>query len=714
VDPADIDPSAAAPVAEPPAAAPDRAPMQHSGDRLRLLTGAAVLSVLLSYLAMALVAALAGLTAGAGPAIRALLVAAIPLWLAAHQVPLVVAGAPLGVLPLVPTAAVLALAAVLATRATRRLGGRLREDASAVVATLAGAHASVAVLATALPQSPVQAAPWAALLGGGVVAATGAGLGALRCTGLPAWWYAAPGWARGGIAAARVGAAALATEGALMLLAALLVAVGEVSARFQSTAPGLGAGFGIALLSLCYLPNALIASVSWLAGPGLSIGAAAASPLFTAPGPLPPVPLMAAMPALAPPGWTVVVFLLPVLAGVLVGRQCRRADPEPVRRLCAVAVAAVTIAVGFGLLAAIVSGRLAAGPFDPVDLPALALAGSLLGWIAVPAVAVALLPERAGRSRLPGLRRSARRAGAGASAAGASAAGVSVAAGERRLDEPGGGDAEYGDGYDGSDDGYDESGSEEREYDETGYDEAEHEPDYEADYDEADYDDADYDEAGDDEAGDDEAGDDKAGHDEAGHEADYNERAHADERGYEDQELTERDDTELAGYDDTELAERDDTELAERDDTELAERDDRQLENADTGELDHIRRREPTHAGRDQQDGSETGYDKSEFVEPDFFDDDLDAELDSYLDTGEADLREAGTGGFGTGPRVAESAVTGPDQGGSGRTGPAGHDLEDTDADVDRDAPARTRASAGWRTPRADGRAAGRWWRRRR
>jgi hypothetical protein len=699
VDPADIDPSAAAPVAEPPAAAPDRAPMQNSGDRLRLLTGAAVLSVLLSYLAMALVAALAGLTAGAGPAIRALFVAAIPLWLAAHQVPLVVAGAPLGVLPLVPTAAVLALAAVLATRATRRLGGRLREDASAVVATLAGAHASVAVLATALPQSPVQAAPWAALLGGGVVAATGAGLGALRCTGLPAWWYAAPGWARGGIAAARVGAAALATEGALMLLAALLVAVGEVSARFQSTAPGLGAGFGIALLSLCYLPNALIASVSWLAGPGLSIGAAAASPLFTAPGPLPPVPLMAAMPALAPPGWTVVVFLLPVLAGVLVGRQCRRADPEPVRRLCAVAVAAVTIAVGFGLLAAIVSGRLAAGPFDPVDLPALALAGSLLGWIAVPAVAVALLPERAGRSRLPGLRRSARRAGAGASTAGAAAAGVSVAAGERRLDEPGGGDAEYGDGYD----GYDEAGSEEREYDETGYDEAEDEPDY----DEADYDDADYVEAGDDEAGD---------------EADYDERAHADERGYKDQELAERDDTELAGYEDQELTERDgaelagydDTELAERDASELAERDDRQLENADAGELDHIRRREPTHAGRDQQDGSETGYDKSEFVEPDFFDDDLDAELDSYLDTGEADLREAGTGGFGTGPTVAESAVTGPDQGGSGRTGPAGHDLEDTDADVDRDAPAGTRASAGRRTPRADGRAAGRWWRRRR
>jgi hypothetical protein len=691
VDPADIDLSAAAPVAEPPAAAPDRAPMQNSGDRLRLLTGAAVLSVLLSYLAMALVAALAGLTAGAGPAIRALLVAAIPLWLAAHQVPLVVAGAPLGVLPLVPTAAVLVLAAVLATRATRRLGGRLREDASAVVATLAGAHASVAVLATALPQSPVQAAPWAALLGGGVVAAAGAGLGALRCTGLPAWWLAAPGWARGGIAAARVGAAALATGGALMLLAALLVAVGEVSARFQSAAPGPGAGLGIALLSLCYLPNALIASVSWLAGPGLSIGAAAASPLFTAPGPLPPVPLMAAMPALTPPGWTVVVFLLPVLAGVLVGRQCRQADPEPVRRLCAVAVAAVTIAVGFGLLAAIVSGRLAAGPFDPVDLPALALAGSLLGWIAVPAVAVALLPERSRRSRLPGLRRSARRAGAGASAA-AAAGGGSVAAGERTLDEPGGGDAEYDD----YDDGDDETGSDERGHDETEYDETEYD---ETEYDEAE-DGADYDEA--DEAGDGEAGDGEAGDDEAGDEAGDGEAG--DEADYDEADYDER-------ADDPEYGD------PEYDDPELAEPDDHQLENADAGELDHIREGEPTHPGRAQPDRSETGYDKSEFAEVDFFDDDLDAELDSYLDTGEADLGEAGTGGFSAGPMSAESAVTGPDQGGSGRTERARHDLEDledTDADVDRDAPAGTPASAGRRTPRADGRAASRWWRRRR
>jgi hypothetical protein len=381
-----------------------------------------------------LVAAVAGLTAGAGLAPKALLVAAIPLWLAAHQVPLVVAGAPLGVLPLLPTAAVLMLAALVAARVTTRLGGRLREDASAVVASLAGAHASVAVLATALPQSPVQAMPWAALLGGGLVAAAGAGLGALRRSGLPVWWTVVPEWVRAGVSAARVGAAALCTAGSLMLFAAMLVAVSELHARLQSASPTLGAGVGITLLSLSYLPNALIASVSWLAGPGLSIGAAAASPLFTAPGLVPSIPLMAAMPAARPPGWTVLVFVLPVLAGVLVGRRCRQVDDEPVHRVCAVAVATGIVAFGFGLLAALVSGRLAAGPFDPVELPALALAAALLGWIGVPASAVVLLPERAlpprrlATVRHPPQRRSPGRNGARSTRTGVAVAGATIGA----------------------------------------------------------------------------------------------------------------------------------------------------------------------------------------------------------------------------------------------------------------------------------------------
>jgi Family of unknown function (DUF6350) len=359
---------------------------------LRLLVGGGVASVLITYLLVLLVAAVAGLTAGAAVAVKPLLVLAIPLWLAAQQVPLVVAGAPLGVLPLLPTGAVLALAALVAGRLTRKLGGRPREDVPAVVASLAGAHASAAVLATALPQNPVQASGWSALLGAGVVAGTGALLGAVRQAGLPGRWRVEPEWLRGGLAAAGIAGLFLVTAASVMVFASLLVAVGDVHGRLQASSSSPGAGVGMTLLSLCYLPNGLVAAVSWLAGPGLSIGSAAASPLFAVPGPVPPVPLMAAMPMVRPPGWSGVVFVLPISAGVLAGLRCRQVGREPAFRLAAAGVATTTVAVGIGLLAALVSGRLAGGPFDPVQLPAGMLAAALLGWVGIPAVAMALSP----------------------------------------------------------------------------------------------------------------------------------------------------------------------------------------------------------------------------------------------------------------------------------------------------------------------------------
>ncbi|MBO0877618.1 MAG: hypothetical protein J2P19_29935, partial [Pseudonocardia sp.] len=112
-------------------------------------------------------------------------------------------------------------------------------------------------------------------------------------------------------------------------------------------------------------------------------------------GPLPPVPLVAAFPIARPPGWTVVAFVLPILAGALLGHRCRNAGREPRHRLRSVAVAVILVGAGSGLLAAIVAGRLGAGPFDPVELPPLAIGAALLGWLGVPALVVALLPERA-------------------------------------------------------------------------------------------------------------------------------------------------------------------------------------------------------------------------------------------------------------------------------------------------------------------------------
>ncbi len=374
--------------------------------RLRVLFGAAVGSVLTSYLSMEVVAALAGATASVRPAPVEVLTAGIPLWLAAHQVPLTLTGAPFGVLPLLPTAGVVVLAANFAAAAIGKLGGRWGGEAAWVVATLAAAHASLAVLGTALPTEPAHAEPWPALLGAGLVGAGGAGLGVLREVGSPAWWPAAPSWLRAGLTSASTGAVALFAAGALMLFARLMAAAGTVRDGF-AVWPGLGAGIGVIVLSVCYLPNALVAVVSWLAGPGVVIGAAVASPLTVSVGPLPPIPLLAAMPTSQPPGWVAAVFVLPVTAGVLVGLGCRRSEDDPMVRLRAVAVAVAAVAVGFAIAASVVSGRLASGPSDPVELPALSGALALLGWLGVPAMVAALVPVGVGWSRrrtaVPGL-----------------------------------------------------------------------------------------------------------------------------------------------------------------------------------------------------------------------------------------------------------------------------------------------------------------------
>ncbi len=74
-------------------------------------------------------------------------------------------------------------------------------DAGPVVASIAGAHAAIAVLGSALlPRSTeVAAAPWAAMVGGGLVAGTGAVIGVLRACGLPPGMGAAhPGLGSGG------------------------------------------------------------------------------------------------------------------------------------------------------------------------------------------------------------------------------------------------------------------------------------------------------------------------------------------------------------------------------------------------------------------------------------------------------------------------------------------------------------------------------------
>ncbi len=371
----------------PPAARPDPEGL----DRLRILLAGAMGSVIVSYALLVPAAAAAVLTGGAGVSVDGAFAAAIPLWLAAHRIPLVLGGQPLGVLPLLPTVAVAAMIAVAAGWTTRRLGGRARTDAGPVLVATAGGHATVAVLGSALlPRSAeVAAAPWAALVASGLLAGAAAAIGVGRVCGVPDEWTArAPAWAGDAVRLAAVAVTALAGVGALVLTAGLVLAAPAIGAAYADLAPGFGAGVGVTLLAVSYLPNAVAAGLAWALGPGFAVGSATVSPFGVTVGEPSVFPLLAALPGGAPSPWTPLVLLAPVAVGVLVGSQARWTGPDAVR----VAGAAVALAaVAVGLVALLAGGRLAAGPYDPVALPAALLVPVVLLLVGVPAVLLARL-----------------------------------------------------------------------------------------------------------------------------------------------------------------------------------------------------------------------------------------------------------------------------------------------------------------------------------
>lgn len=316
-------------------------------------------------------------------------------WLAVHQVPLVLHGAPLGVLPLLPTLALGALIARVAARATRLAGLDTPRDAAPLVAAVATAHALVGVAiagtisGTATPV--VTASAGQAALGCGLVAAVAAACGvAGPCGWVRAALQGAPRWASRAVAGTAVGVAALLAGGLGAVLAGLVASPSATRAAFGGWGTDWGTGLGLVLLSIAYLPNAAIAAASWLAGPGLSVGAVSVAPMGAAPGPVPAVPLLVALPEGPAEPWWALALLVPVLAGAAVGRRCASAtDHRDGVAAAAAAVAGVVLA--FFVLAVLAGGRLGGGVFDPVQVPAGSLAVALAVLLFPPALAVAWL-----------------------------------------------------------------------------------------------------------------------------------------------------------------------------------------------------------------------------------------------------------------------------------------------------------------------------------
>ncbi|MGH3722194.1 MAG: cell division protein PerM [Pseudonocardiaceae bacterium] len=345
------------------------------------LIGAACLPAVAGYLAAVVVLALLTAASGADSSVAGVARAGAVGWLAAHHVPLTIDGAPLGVLPLLPTLLLGALVARGAAGVAARSGIHQPADAARVAGVIACTHGVLGVvLALAATPASVTADPGLAAVGCALVAGAAAGLGLARpCGLLPAALRQVPGWVRPGLLAGLWGLAVLLTAGLATVLIALVASAPEVA---QTSGSDAGSILGLTVLSVGYLPNAAIAGLSWLTGTGLSVGALSVSPVAVHPGPVPAVPLLAALPQGPVQSWWIVVLAVPLLVGAAVGRRCA-ATPDLLRRLRMLGVAAVVVSLGSAVLGALAGGRLGAAVFDSVEVP--------FGTLAVAVLAATLL-----------------------------------------------------------------------------------------------------------------------------------------------------------------------------------------------------------------------------------------------------------------------------------------------------------------------------------
>ncbi|PZS38433.1 MAG: hypothetical protein DLM62_13830 [Pseudonocardiales bacterium] len=306
--------------------------------------------------------------------------------------PLIIEGAPLGVLPLLPTLLLGALVARGAAGVAGRSGITQPADAGWVAATIAGTHGVMgAVLALVATPATITADPAQAAVGCALVAGAAAVLGLARpCGLLPAALRRAPGWVRPGLEVGLWGLAIALTAGFATVVLALVVSAPEV---VEMSGSDVASAFGLTVLSIGYLPNATIAGLSWLAGPGLSVGALSVSPLAVHAGPVPAVPLLAALTQGPAQSWWGVVLAVPLLIGAAVGRRCVAAGQDRSARLRVLAMAATVLSFGCAVLGALAGGRLGTAAFDPVDIPFGLLSVAVLAATLLGGCAAMLLPS---------------------------------------------------------------------------------------------------------------------------------------------------------------------------------------------------------------------------------------------------------------------------------------------------------------------------------
>lgn len=340
---------------------------------LAVVTNSAIKAFFVALSGMLLTCSLAvvlwAITPSSGGGPIGLLRAGLAAFSSGNGMTVTIGQAALSMPPLMITVMATALLTTVSGRGRVVAGGRGQELAAVLAAVVT--YAAVVACAGVIlgPPHAVQADQWwrPALLALAVVGCTTA----LRGDGWrPYLRERVPAWVPISI---RLGAAGIATMiggGAIVLAVGLIRSFNDATTVQLLGAPGVGGGFGMAMLGIAYLPNAVVAGAGYASGVGFTVGTGIYRPFGSTPTELPAVSLLTAVPDSSTVAWSgLLVLIVPLLAAVLIGRGAVRRLDGRLDRLCAVAGAAVFAGIGLGLLAAVASGGVAGGQWPTAGVP---------------------------------------------------------------------------------------------------------------------------------------------------------------------------------------------------------------------------------------------------------------------------------------------------------------------------------------------------------
>lgn len=362
------------------------------GERVRRYAPSA--SAPLVVLALAVVAVCFAVLLGGGWSLSYLPAAIGQTWLTLHAVPMHIDGVELGVVPLLPAIGIVALVASRVRAATKDRVSVLDLAAILGLLTLTSLVLSAIALFMVHDASNVYA-----IAAPGVAVALLAPLG-LHLIGFvfglrPVVWRALA--RRCGVPELAVDtcgqAVRLLRDLLIAALAVYLVALAAGYSRISGVLdayPHLGFGGGTALVLVClaYLPNAAVATLAVLLGGSAEFGAGSLSLFDATAVPLPPLPLLAAVPA-SVTSWAPVLMLVPAAIAV------RFAATRSFSLIDAAAAATWAAALG-AIVAAYASGT--AGAYGFVGVNAWVLALAIFAWTGITCLCAWLVSRlRSGR-----------------------------------------------------------------------------------------------------------------------------------------------------------------------------------------------------------------------------------------------------------------------------------------------------------------------------